>query len=314
MDTPQRIIPGETLILHVQQHDRLARLDQFLVAQLPHYSRTYFQDLIEAGHIHIQGLRISKPSSPLLPGMAITIALPAEKPRIIKVSEAVAALKVKLIFEHDHFAIISKPAGLVVHSPASGMETVTLVDWLLARLPALATEDTERPGIIHRLDKDTSGLMIIAKDPQAFRIVSDLFQQRAITKRYLAIVHGTPPQTGSIDFNIVRHPTKRVQMTHSRTLGRRALTKYNVLSYGNDHSLIEAYPATGRTHQIRVHCAAIEHPIVGDAVYYKPSKLIPRQALHAAGLSFTYQGIDYSFEDPMPEDMQQICTALGLSL
>jgi len=228
-------------------------------------------------------------------------------------------LAVEIIQETDRFLIINKPAGLIVHKPGPQSTAVTLVDWLLPRYPELATVgDGARPGIVHRLDKDTSGLMIIPRDPVTHAAIGRLFQSRAITKTYYALVVGTPPQEGEINFSITRDPRTPTRMTHSKTLGKTAYTRYAVIQQYPTMALIAAYPTTGRTHQIRVHLKAIGHPIIGDLVYgdgypkyHHPSSLIARQALHAAKLALTLDDISYSFTAPLPPDMVQMMKQKG---
>jgi len=291
------------------------RLDRFLAQRLPDYSRTYIQRLIEQGYVTLNTMSATKASITVLPQMIVTVTMPEQPLHEPVITEASLTIPVDIIFRHEQFLIIHKPAGLVVHQPLTTTTHITLVDWLKHHVPeAAAVGDVNRPGIVHRLDKDTSGLMIIATDPRAHHIFSACFKDRTIKKRYLALVTGHPPLEGSIDFSIDRHPTERTRMTHSYGAGRSALTRYRVIEYLADAALVEAFPETGRTHQIRVHFAAIGHPIIGDATYGSKSKLIVRHALHAAGLTFTYGDTPYSFTSELPQDMCEAYRALKLAL
>jgi 23S rRNA pseudouridine1911/1915/1917 synthase len=180
---------------------------------------------------------------------------------------------------------------------------------------------SDRPGIVHRLDKDTSGLLLIARTNYAHATFNTLFQTRTIHKTYLALVHGHPPASGTIDLAIGRHPVNRHTMTTfkagtyeaARHRTRNAFTAYTVLEYFDEYSLLEVKPVTGRTHQIRVHLAALGHPIVGDAVYGTASKLIARQALHAHRLQFMFDGQEHIFTQPLPGDMANVVSSIKKS-
>ena len=219
-------------------------------------------------------------------------------------------LGVTIVHEHPDFFIINKPPHLMVHPPSSYSSEITLVDWLRAYFPELAGVGTvDRPGVVHRLDRGTSGLMIIARNPVSHNLFSDMFRLRTIKKTYIALVEGHPDKSGTIDFPIARDPHAKTKMTHRCTTGRSATTHYNVLEYFNDSSLLELKPVTGRTHQLRVHCAGLGYPIIGDTQYGTQSKLIDRQTLHAQSLSFTFQGTQYSFTQEPPEDFNKVLAA-----
>ena len=294
-----------------------SRLDQALVAGLKNdFSRTFCQKLIKEGHVQVNGVSINRPCELVAGGSSLSIALPeAQENHCPEQPPKTQDFSVSIIFENEHFAIINKPAGLLVHAASTAPGEATLVDWVQQQFP-LSTWDKacSRPGIIHRLDRDTSGLMVVVKTPQAHMRFSTLFKTRAIAKCYHAVVQGTPLESGSIDWNIVRHPRNRILMTHSRTKGREAMTNYKALQFFQDATLIEAWPETGRTHQIRVHCAAMGRPIIGDHLYGKSSLLIKRQALHAWGISFVYDGQQYEFHCPYPADMQALVDKLAANL
>lgn len=287
------------------------RLDQFLVKSLPQYSRTFFQQLIDNGLVAINGTTQTKAGYKVSAGQQITIAMPPPHPIRELAQAEIDALGIEIVAEHPDFLIIYKPAGVLVHVPHPSSPTVTLVDWIeyyhkdIARVGML-----DRPGIVHRLDKDTSGLLIIARTNYAHQQFTRLFKERAIHKTYYALVAGHPPREGSITFAIDRHPVHRHKMTHVSAYGRPAHTDYRVVEYFKDATYLQVHPITGRTHQIRVHCAAIGHPIIGDPLYGKQSSLIKRQALHAYQVAFEYDGTSYTFTKEIPADFAHALTQL----
>ena len=198
--------------------------------------------------------------------------------------------------------LIGKSAGLVVYAPHRDYKNISLVDWLKYYYKDIeGVGNAERPGIVHRLDKDTSGIMVIARTNYAHVQLSMLFKERALAKIYQALVEGVPPQEGVIDLRVSRHPLQPQKMTHKMG-GREAITQYKVLEQFKKHALLELRPLTGRTHQIRVHCAGMGHPVLGDIMYGKRSPLIERQALHAYALAFEFDGISYNFFQDPPTD------------
>jgi 23S rRNA pseudouridine1911/1915/1917 synthase len=211
-----------------------------------------------------------------------------------------------IVYEDKDLLVVDKPAGLTVH-PALGNPSHTLVNALLFRFPELADEDALRPGIVHRLDKDTSGLIIVARNRAAHNRLAAQFKSRTVTKAYLALANGRiSPEKGVIDAPIGRDPKRRQRMAVTGT-GRPARTEYSVIKYIGNYTLVEARPKTGRTHQIRVHLASIGHPVVGDAVYGAKSPLLARQFLHACRLGFRLPSDDryVEFESPLPPDLQR---------
>lgn len=294
------------------------RLDILLPIALPGYSRSFFKNLITNGHITLNGQVVTKSGYLAKLGDRVKISFPVFNPDDF--SKTLPNLDVKIIFEHSDFLIISKPAGLVVHAPQHEYAGVTLVDWLLAYFKEISVVGSQdRPGIVHRLDMHTSGLMIIPRNGQAHAVFTEMFKNRQINKTYLAVVSGHPQRTGQIDYHIVRHPTCRNKMTHVKPQeltqnwakkARHAQTFYQVVTYFDDYSLVSLRPITGRTHQIRVHMAAIGHILVGDVVYgYKnlnKTCLIARHALHAHRLEFVYQNQAYSFSCDLPEDLKKL--------
>lgn len=292
--------------LHVGQDEGGIRIDQFICQKISDYSRTYIQTLIGNNHLTINDKIVHKSNYLTKPGDIISITIPAVQP-IKPILKSDLPTNIGLKFEHDEFLIICKPPGLAVHRPRPTSQDVTLVEWLTGHFEEIKQVGYEdRRGIVHRLDKDTSGILIIARTQHAHTILSRLFKERKITKTYLAVVEGHPPETGSIDYYIKRHPTHRNKMTYSKTEGRGAFTFYKVLTYFETASLIEVKPITGRTHQIRVHMASIGHPIIGDLLYGNRSPFIARQALHAWQLSFTYEKSEFFFSCPLPADFDEL--------
>lgn len=300
--------------LIVPQEEEPKRADLFISQQFPLYSRTFFQTLIDQDLVTVNNKK-AKPSTVIKPFDTITVQIPPV-PTINyvpndEIKKKLAEFDVQIVHEEQEFLIISKPAGLMTHKPSVYNSEVTLVDWLLSEWHQLAlVGHHDRPGIVHRLDKDTSGLMIIPRTNHAHMIVSDLFKQRAIKKKYSALVHGHPDRTGTVRFPIARDTVNRNKMTHKNQSGRAAVTHYTVKEYFENTSLIELSPVTGRTHQIRVHCAAIGHPLIGDHLYGTKSPLIKRHALHATSLAFAFNGKPFVFEQEMPADMQQVINQL----
>jgi 23S rRNA pseudouridine1911/1915/1917 synthase len=277
------------------------RLDKYVSEQCPDLSRTQAQKLIEDGHITVNGKGV-KSSLKLMPDDQVDIAIPPPLPSTLTPE----AIPLKILYEDADLLVIDKPAGLTVH-PAPGHYTHTLANAVLAHVPDIETGDAARPGIVHRLDKDTSGLIIIAKNAAAHMKLADQFKNRTVTKVYIALIKGKlTPEQGVIEGEIGRDPRDRKKMAIV-TRGREARTEYSVLRYIKGYTLLEVHPKTGRTHQIRVHLAAIGHPIVGDAVYGTPSEYLERQFLHAARLHFRLpsSGEIRDFESPLPEDLKE---------
>lgn len=304
------IKPNTTFAVTAEAIIQPERLDLFLMRQLPAYSRNFFQKLIDAAQVSVNGKIVTKSSSLIKTGDNLTVHFPAVRALEAR-KELSKDLKVEVLFEHEHFLIVSKPADLIVHPPSNRHDGVTLVDWLITYFHELKdVGSSERPGIVHRLDKDTSGILIIPRTNYALAIFGDIFKDRRINKTYLAVVKGHPPLSGTIDFAIDRHPVERTKMTHESYRGRQALTHFKTLEYFDDAALVEVHPITGRTHQIRVHLAGLGYPIIGDAVYGSKSKLINRQALHAHHIAFTFEDHDYSFSKEIPDDFQKLIEIL----
>ncbi len=290
-----------------------ARLDRALAEALPDLSRTQVQKLIKEGEVQLNGqpvkssLRLEQPETlvVILPELVVTELKPEAIPLDIR-------------YEDADIILVNKPAGMVVH-PAIGHETGTLVHAILSHCPDLPGIGGEkRPGIVHRLDKDTSGLMLVAKNDKALRFLQKQFKERTVSKTYLALVEGDiQPPAAFIDAPIGRDPRQRKKMAVIRSqsfASRPAQTSYQLLTSYGDYSLVECHPHTGRTHQIRVHLAFVGFPLVGDTVYGRRKQTLPlnRHFLHAAALSFLRPS-DHeplSFEAELPAELQAILDQL----
>jgi 23S rRNA pseudouridine1911/1915/1917 synthase len=275
------------------------RLDVFLARSLPDLSRAHAQRLIVEGHIEVNS-RIARASLRLEAGTQVAVEIP--EPSSIELTPE--AIPLSVAYEDADLIVVDKPVGMAVH-PGPGHERSTLVHALLAHCLDLAgIEGTARPGIVHRLDKDTSGLLVVAKNDRAQLALQGQMAARTVRKEYLALVHGTPPLTGTIDAPIGRHPGQRKQMAIVAE-GRPSRTHFRSLGAVGPETLVLARLETGRTHQIRVHFAGIGHPLIGDAVYGKRSDILDRQFLHAWRLAFAHprSGEWIALEAPLPEDL-----------
>jgi 23S rRNA pseudouridine1911/1915/1917 synthase len=285
------------------------RLDRAL-ASVTGLSRTRIQEAIKGGAAQVDGK--SARASPILEaGQRITMAGEAMMVASATAGEAPAAdaIPLRILYEDDYLLVVDKPAGMVTH-PAPGHSSGTLVNALLAHAPELAdVGDRARPGIVHRLDKDTSGLLVVAKDPATHAALAQQMKDHAMVKRYLALVEGAMPTAeGVIDAPIGRDPRQRLRMglLSVSSGGREARTRFRTLEEHGGRSLLEVQLETGRTHQIRVHLAAVHHPVVGDPIYGRAQRpLPPRQFLHAAHLEFRHPatGEWLTFDAPLPDDL-----------
>jgi len=288
--------------------DKEERLDIFLTACLPEFSRSRLQGLIKDGFVRVDGAVATKPSRSLGLGAAVEVRIPPPTPSRL-VGEA---FPLDILFENDDLLVVNKPAGMVVH-PSPGHETGTLVHAVLGHIPGLeGIGGEERPGVVHRLDKDTSGLILLAKNERAHRWLQDQFRLRKVEKTYLALVDGAPPTpTGRVEAPVGRDPAHRKKMAVLPPgKGREAASEYRTLERFKAHALLEVHPLTGRTHQIRLHLAFLGCPIVGDRVYgrKKPSLEIGRHFLHAFRLRIQLPGEKEhrTFEAQLPKALLEV--------
>jgi 23S rRNA pseudouridine1911/1915/1917 synthase len=315
-------------VLRAATEDAGKRLDRFLAASLQDVSRARVQQIIESQKVLVEG-QVAKASLRLRGGERIEVLEPAARPPLRAVPEPIA---LDMVYEDDDLAIVNKPAGMMVHAGAGATEDArnrgTLVNALLHRFGSMSQVSGElRPGIVHRLDRMTSGLMVVAKNDVAHRRLAEQFSQRQVRKTYLALVHGAVKQEkGTIETAISRDVVRRTRMTTRRREGRAAVTHYRVLErldsrYGK-FTLLELQIETGRTHQIRVHLSSLGHPVVGDTLYGAPRVIRapeiqrkaepgqelpapPRNFLHAAAIELTHpsSGQKLSFRRELPADL-----------
>ena len=294
------------------QKEKEERLDHFLVECLPEFSRSRLQGLIKEGFVQIDGLPAKKAGQKLEPGMQVEVRIPPPVPTELMGED----IPLDIIFENDDLLVVNKPAGMVVH-PAAGHDTGTLVHAVLGYDPEMeGIGGEERPGVVHRLDKETSGLILLAKNDRAHRWLQDQFRLRKVEKTYLALVDGTPPTpSGRVEAPIGRDPSHRKKMAIMPPgKGREAISEYVTLESFKEHTLLEFHPHTGRTHQIRLHCMFLGCPIVGDKVYghRKQSVELDRHFLHAAKLKIVLPGDENAqlFEAPLPDELQKFLDSL----
>jgi 23S rRNA pseudouridine1911/1915/1917 synthase len=287
--------------LVVPKEDAKLRLDRFLAKHLPKHSRSRLQQLIRAGYVRLNGVT-TRPRHVVQGGDKVELT----EPPLEKIETKPEPIPLQILFEDKDLIVINKPAGLVVH-PGAGHREHTLVNALLHHCLTLSgVGGKERPGIVHRLDKETSGCLVVAKNDATHRELSRQFAERAVEKIYLALVAGKlRKQAGVIEERIGRHHVHRQRMSPSSSRGRAAKTEYRVLRSGDKASLIECRLHTGRTHQIRVHLHHLGHPVIGDKVYAsRLAKDFPRQMLHAWKLGFQHPGTSkwQTFEALLPDD------------
>jgi 23S rRNA pseudouridine1911/1915/1917 synthase len=301
--------------------DEGLRLDVWLARRLPALSRARLQALIAEGHVVLDGSP-ARASARLRPGQAVRVHVPAPVPAEPRPED----IPVEIVYEDERVVVVDKPAGLVVH-PGAGNAAGTLVNALLGRVRDLSgVGGVLRPGIVHRLDRGTSGLLVVAKDDETHRSLVRQFASRTVEKEYLALVLGLPARaTGEVDAPIGRDPVHRQKMSVRAPRGREARTSWRVEERFDGAALLRVRIHTGRTHQIRVHLASIGHPVAGDPVYggtRTPSsrraearaalQSLERPALHAARLAFTHpaSGDRLALEAPLPEDLHRVLERL----
>ena len=289
-----------------------ARLDHFLVEELPEFTRTRLQGLIAKEMVTVNGIIAKKNGLKLSQGALIILRIPvAQKTELIPEN-----IPLNILFENDDVLVINKAAGMVVH-PSAGHLTGTLVHAALAHAPEIEGISGEiRPGVVHRLDKDTSGIIIMAKNDKAMQWLQEQFMARSVKKSYFALVDGAPPTpTGRVEAPIGRDPAHRKKMAVlSPGKGREAISEYKTLESFPDHTLLEVSILTGRTHQIRLHCAFVGAPVVGDSLYgrRKQKVKVPRQFLHAAHLTLTLpnETEPRTFKAVLPNELESVLEEL----
>lgn len=288
------------------------RLDKFLVGQLQEFSRSRIQGLIADGLVEVNGRAAKKAGQPLEHGFSVMVRIPPPAPTDLVAED----IPLDIVFENDDLVAVNKPAGMVVH-PAAGHASGTLVNAMLGYDPDIeGIGGEERPGVVHRLDKETSGLILLAKNERAHRWLQDQFRLRKVDKTYLALVDGKPPTpSGRVEAHIGRDPSHRKRMAIvPESRGREAISEYKTVESFGAHTLLEFHPLTGRTHQIRLHCAFLGCPIVGDEVYgrKKLSVEIDRHFLHAHRLKIVLPGEKEPrlFEAPLPEELERVLVSL----
>jgi 23S rRNA pseudouridine1911/1915/1917 synthase len=319
--------------ISVPLEDAGKRLDQFLARHLPGISRARVQELIAAEQVRVNG-SAARASLRLRGGERITLLAPAERPPLRAIAEEIP---LEIVYEDDDLAVINKPAGMMVHAGAGSTDDArnrgTLVNALLHHFESLSgVGGNVRPGIVHRLDKQTSGLIVIAKNDESHRKLAEQFARRQVKKTYIALVHGwLKKDQGTISASISRDRVRRTRMTTRLAGGREAISHYRVTRRLNTSrgkfTLIEVKIDTGRTHQIRVHLASLGHPVVGDALYGAPAELKPaetkkissqrtatprRNFLHAARVELVQPqtGEKIALEIPLPPELQQLLSSL----
>ena len=292
-----------TIELVVPKVSARPRLDQFLARELPRFSRSRIQQLIRGKFVTLNGSP-ARPRDLVHAGDRIEINEPPPE----KIDNRPEAIPIEIIYEDDDLIVINKQPGLVVH-PGAGQREHTLVNALLHHFPKLSgIGGKERPGIVHRLDRETSGCLVVAKTDEAHRGLSAQFAARTVEKIYLALVAGKlRKSSGTIEEKIGRHPVDRQRMSITSKRGRAAKTEYRVLRSSEELSLVECRLHSGRTHQVRVHLKHLGHPVLGDKIYgAKFAKSFPRQMLHAWKLGFQHpRTLDWkNFEAPPPRDFE----------
>ncbi|MBP1743699.1 MAG: pseudouridine synthase [Firmicutes bacterium] len=290
----------EKMEFRVEEKDAGTRIDKYVSGLLEGKSRSYIQGMIEKGGVLVNG-NIKKSNYPVREGDVICVTIPEPEAMNVKPEK----IPLEILYEDSDLVVVNKKQGMVVH-PASGVYSGTLVNALLEHCTDLSgINGVLRPGIVHRIDKDTSGILVIAKNDNAHNILAHQLKEHTMTRVYYALVEGVIKQDeGVVDTQIGRHPAEKIKMAVVRE-GRRAVTHYRVVKRYRAHTLVECVLETGRTHQIRVHMAHIGHPVVGDPVYgHKKQRFkLEGQLLHAKKLGFIHPSRNeyVEFESPLPD-------------
>jgi 23S rRNA pseudouridine1911/1915/1917 synthase len=303
----------------IKPGEQRKRLDQYLTAHFKEQSRSQIQAWIRKGFARVNGTE-AKTGYLLRENDEITIQIPETRPLRLEPED----IPLTILYEDGHLAVLEKPAGIVCHSGA-GVHSGTLVNALLFRMKTLPTGDPLRPGIVHRLDKWTSGLLVVAKNDQSHRALANQFKNREVKKEYMALVYGRPKSArGTIDMPLGRDPNDRKKISVRARRARNAVTHYEISREYKSFALLQVHIETGRTHQIRVHLAQIGHPVVGDDLYGgNRAKGLPpetrraveglkRQFLHACTLAFKHpqSGRPLSFTSPLPQELENFLSLL----
>jgi len=308
----------------ISDDDRALRLDVFVSGKYPSLSRSQVKKMIEDGEIRLNGLVVSKAGLKLRTGDVVEFALRPAQPWQVAAQD----IPLHILYEDRHLLVIDKPAGMVIH-PAPGHREGTLVNAILHHCDDLSgIGGVIRPGIVHRLDKDTSGVLLVAKNDETHRHLSEQFREHQVKKTYKALVFGSPAEEeGTIALPVGRHPEDRKKMSTRSRRGKEAVTRWRVAGRYGETTLLDVDIETGRTHQIRVHLSSIGHPVVGDRVYGGGGRLksvrdpalrarlsaMPRQALHAWRIAFSHpvDKREMEFVAPLPEDMRHLMDDLA---
>ena len=304
----------EPIILHYLSEKGI-RLDKYLAEQLENYSRSYIQRIIAEGGVTLDGFPVYKKSEIINPGAEVEIKIPPAKETTLKPE----IFPLDILFENDELIVVNKPAGMVVH-PSLGHASGTLVQAVLGYAPEIeGVGGIKRPGLVHRLDQYTSGVILMAKNDRTHQFLQDQFRSRSVDKVYLALVDGRPPTPqGRVEVAIGRDPKYRQRMAPVvERVGKEAISEYYTVEEYPQHTLLKVIILTGRTHQIRIHLAYLGCPVVGDLTYgrKKPTINIQRQFLHANRISILLPGEKdkRTFEAPLAEDLIEILDSLRLN-
>lgn len=304
----ENIIRTSNISCHTDNFESI-RIDKYLFSKFPEYSRSYFQGLIEKNLISVNSNYKIKNKYKIKKNDQIEVNFP----KVIEYNLSPKKVDFETVAIEEDFIIVNKPAGLLVHPAETNKKEISLVHGLLYKFKEFENfNDEQRPGIVHRIDRGTSGLLIVARNTKSQIKFSNMFKNREIKKTYLAVVNGHPPKEGKIIYPIGRHPSKRHLMSHLSYNGKPSLTFYKVLQYYKNESLVEVRIITGRTHQIRVHFAAMGHGLIGDNSYGSKSKLINRPALHAHKISFEYKNQKFEYKKEVPQDFEELLNKLKI--